>query len=166
MLGNPISHAVWTIKQCHPLRALSAQLALVFFISSFLSFLLGVEFIRQTSTTPGSAGQLSCSPLTIHHPLLLLLPSLLPVCLHAGSHPLGYLPFAPLSASSPSQPTSLAKGLFPTRLPRAAEFSPVNSPCHSSSSNNPPFRSAHTSSENSPVIRQHFPCCSVTPLFK
>lgn len=137
-MGNPISHAVWTIKQCCPLRALSTQLALVFFISSFLSFSLGVRFIRQTSTMPSCAGQLSCSALAIHHPLLSLLRSLMPVGLHAGSHPLGYSPFAPLSALSPSQPTCRAKGPFSTGLPTAAEFSPVNSLCHSSSANTPP----------------------------
>ena len=153
MLGNPISHAVWTVKQCHPLRALSTQLALVFFISSFLSFLLGVEFIRQTSTLPGSAGQLSYSPLAIHHPMLSLLPSP-----RQRASVLAHIPWdipllLLLHHRTSSQPTSHAKGAFHTRLPTAAQFNPVNSLCHSRSANNPRFWFAHASSKNSLVIR-------------
>lgn len=104
MLGNPISHAVWTVKQCHPLRALFTQLALAFFISSFLFFLLlnlsgkQAPYLGALGRSPGFPFQPTIPCSHRFHPSCDL-----PRGLSAGLHPLGYSPFVPPPASYPFQ---------------------------------------------------------------
>jgi len=134
LLGNPISHVVWTVKQCCPLRALSTQLALAFFISSFL-FFLGLNLSGKQASHPGVLGS---SPAGVAHHPLLFLPHLRG-CTSQG-------------CTIPLPNPLLVQGSIPHQLPTAAEFCPANSPCYSSSANNPPVWSAQSLNKNSLVI--------------